>query len=191
MSSKTKIYVLITVVVGIGLGSVFLASRPLFEDIKDRSQRLTTIKKNKALLAQAEQDLIRAKSILDQHQQDLKKMENLFINPEEPVQFIAFLEKQAAKSDLDFKISSLGPTGKEKPWPSFEFKIRVAGSGQDFLRFLEKLESAPYLVKITKIQVNRVGEKGVGGKEKVSVGDVEASINIITYYRAQANEDHQ
>ena len=62
--------------------------------------------------------------------------------------FLEFIEKEAESSWLFVKIEP-GDFDEEEPWPSFGFRLELEGSFSDFVGFLEKMESAGYLIYIS------------------------------------------
>lgn len=184
MESKKKIYITSAIFLGIGLFLIVLLVWPLLGGIKDLSEELILEKSQAAHLVQEKEDIERLEAILQEQGEDLKKLEGLFLDPENPVDFIGFLEKEARRSELGFEIASLGP-GQEGPWPSLHFQIKNRGSFPGFLRFLEGLETAPYLIEVLNLQARRVNEEDLGrsGFEGLSLGDVKASALIRVFTR--------
>lgn len=87
-------------------------------------------------------------------QPDLEEMERVLVEPETPIDFVQFLEKEAEDSELLIKISLV--SSKEKPATSFSplsFKLILSGSFPDCLQFLDKLETAPYLIDINGLNL--------------------------------------
>ncbi len=86
---------------------------------------------------------------------ELEKINNLFINHELPIEFISFLEGIAKTSKVEIKISlaSFNKAEKEK-WAFLNLQINAIGSFPQFLSFLEKIETAPYLTEIQNLSVN-------------------------------------
>lgn len=115
-----------------------------------------------------------------------QKIEKLFIDPEAPVEFISFLEKISKDCQMAIKISSTPSSGTEKdPWPSLFFQISSATSSPKFLKFLEKLETSPYLIEISSLNVRELTEAELKSKEFEgrSLGDVAAALSLKVYIR--------
>jgi len=105
----------------------------------------------------------------------LEKIDDLFADPEVPIEFINFLEKNAGKSQLSIEISPMAKKETE-PWPSLSFQISTVGSFSNFLKFLEKLETGPYLIEISNLNVKKITEKELRSEkfETFSLSDVNA-----------------
>ena len=59
----------------------------------------------------------------------------------------------------------------------------MIGSSSDFLKFLEKIETGPYLIKIQNLNIRRLTEKELKSKgfSQFALGDVKASLSIQVY----------
>lgn len=180
MSLKKKICLTIIIFLAISLVLIIFLVYPFFQQIQESSASLVLEKKTSAFLIQEKQELKKAKQALLKHQESLTRIDNLFIDSENPIVFIGFLEEQAQKSKIYFELSSLGPEQKKEPWPSFHFQISAAGSSSDFLKFLEGLESSPYLIEILNLNMRRLNEPELAGLEfqGLGLGDIRASVLI-------------
>ncbi|KPJ71816.1 hypothetical protein AMJ50_00700 [Parcubacteria bacterium DG_74_3] len=137
---------------------VFVIS-PLFSGIKKNSQDLVSQKQTLVSFEAQLESLNRFKNLYQEIEPNLEKISNLFINPEVPVEFINFLETSASSCQLFIDISSALPTkAKEDPWPALVFQINSIGSFPKFLKFLEKLEASPYLIRIQVLNIRRLTE---------------------------------
>lgn len=159
---------------------IFLLIYPLFQEVKRKFEELISIKKQQALLVERKEDIEEMKNIFVEHEENFEKMENLFIDSENPLGFINFLEEQAVKSKVYFKITSLGPGKEQVPWPSLSFQIEIAGPFKNFSKFLERLESTPYLIQIVNLNLKRLGEREIKkeGFKEFSLGDVQSFLLI-------------
>ena len=121
---------------------------PLFSAIKKDSADLVSVKKEILFFSQKSGDAGKIKENFSQVEPSLKKIESLFVNSEVPISFIEFLEQTALGCNLNISIS---PSDNKKSdtdyWESMTFQINLAGSYQDILKFLEKIESADYLIE--------------------------------------------
>jgi hypothetical protein len=175
MSWKKKIYI------GLFCFSVFFAITigfgvfPFLEELKKSSQELN--------LQQATLDLLqsRLKNLEDLqkeyllYQPTLKNLQNSFVAPDAPIEFIEFLEKEAKNLNLLIKISPLTiPQQKDDPWLSVGFSVTLGGPFPDCLMFLERLEQSPFLVEISQLNIERIAERRTPPKgfETLKVGDV-------------------
>lgn len=155
MTLQRKIYLAIfSFVILIFLMAVFVFI-PLFESIKDNSKELISQRTNLASLETKIKNLNQIKNAYYNFESNLKEVDELFVNPEVPVEFISFLEKISKDSQIKIKIS-LASSGKteEDFWPFIIFQLNAEGVSPNLLRFLEKLENAPYLTEIQNITLS-------------------------------------
>ena len=102
---------------------------------------------------------------------NLKKIDQLFIDPQVPVEFVNFLEKIAKDSEILIEISSAISSKTEKdPWPSLLLQINSTAPFSEFLKFLEKIETSPYLIEIQNLNARRLIE-----------GDAEITLSVKVY----------
>jgi len=173
MNVKRKINIsLIVFLALIVFISVFVVF-PLTRDIKKESDELISEKKNLSVLDGQITSLEKFKVLYKNLEEILKKIDNLFINSEIPIDFMSFLEKTARSSSVNIDISpfSLGKADKD-PWSSVNFQITATGSFPHFLSFLEKIESSPYLIEIQNLTVSQYSG------EKKTAGNIQASFSF-------------
>ena len=154
---------------------------PLFKEIKKNSEGLVLEKKKIISLAREKENLKKMEGIFKTYQSDLEKIENLFVDPEVPIEFISFLEKTAKDCKVSIKISSTSQKEiKEDPWPSIFFQIDLKSSFSNLSKFLEKLNSSIYLIEIQNLNVSRLTESDLRLKEgqKLSLDDVKATFSL-------------
>lgn len=185
MSFKKKIYISIIVFFGLTTVLIVFVIYPLFLEIKKISQEFFSQRQAFLTLEKKVENLEKFKIIFSEISPNLKKIDNFFVNPEIPIDFIRFLEKTSQDLGLSFEISLLGSSLKieKNPWPFFSFQLNLIGSFSNFSKFLEKLESGPYLIEIQNLTINRLEEDELRLEkfEKFSLGDVKSSILIKVY----------
>lgn len=139
---------------------IVLIIYPLFGAIRAESKELISQKNKQVELILKTENIKEFQKNYKDYQPNLKKIDNLFINSAEPINFIEFLEKEAANSRLSIKITPSAKKEKEEdPWPSMNFQLTLTGSFSNFLKFLEKLESSPYLIEVLNLNINKPAEK--------------------------------
>lgn len=143
---------------------------PLFGEIKENSKELILHKKNMTTLQLKIKNLENFKSLYEKYRPSLEKIDNLFVDPEVPVEFIAFLERTAEETQVGIKISSisLGKNAND-PWSFNAFQITSNSSFATFLKFLEKLETSPYLVRIQNLNIYRLAEEEINTRAVFSI----------------------
>jgi len=136
---------------------IVLIILPIFQGIKKSSQDFIFQKTLLKMYEVRDKSFSSLQSLYQKYQSDIKKIDGLFVKTEMPVDFIEFLEENASSSSLKININLASPQkSKEFPWQSLGFRLSLSGSFPDFLKFLEKLESAPYLIKIISLDINNL-----------------------------------
>lgn len=159
MSTKEKINISLVVIGITTLVFAVFAIYPLFNQIKNESANITLQRNNLAGVEDKIANLGKFQAHIEDYQPNLTRINQLFVDAAEPVDFIEFLEKEALESQLLIEIS---PVSLQKPaedsWPLINFQLILIGSFPDFLGFLEKLESSPYLIRISNFNIKKAVE---------------------------------
>ena len=184
MTLKNQITISLVVVLALSILLVVLLIRPTYHDIKSNSQNLISQKKQLLTLENKIENIEQFREKHQEIQQNLTAAETVFINAEAPVNFISFLQKNAQNCQVSIEIFPSFPSKVgDDPWISSAFQLISNGSFPNFIKFLEKLESSPYLVEIKNLNINRLSEKELRLEkfQGLSVGDIEATLLIKTY----------
>jgi len=181
MDPKRKI-----ILIFIGFGVILLIAilfgiYPLLKGIKERSEQVSETKKEIISFDKNKGEGGQIEKIYKDLEPDLKKANQLFVDPEVPIDFIKFLEDTGKNSGVSVEISSgatssLKEKTKEK-WNSIEFQIKLLGYFPEILRFIKKIETGPYLIEIQSLNIQKSNTGFL--KEELSVpGDIKASLTI-------------
>tara|TARA_Y100000310_G_C20561074_1_gene753088 strand:- start:138 stop:683 length:546 start_codon:yes stop_codon:yes gene_type:complete len=151
---------MVSVIFGlICLSLVVFLIYPIFKGIRTKSQELSETKKELFLLQKRTTDLKEIQGRYDEWTKSLERIENLFIDPEVPIDLIKFWEQTAQQTGITIEIApSLSNTEKET-WDSVGFQLSLQGSFNGFLEFLKKVETSPYLIKIDNLMIKKITEK--------------------------------
>lgn len=175
--NKQKIYLILiiwAVVFGILIRFGLL---PFFEAIKKNSEELTFQRGALQFFQNRIEDFENYQKNYSLYQPIFEKIDNSFVDPEVPIEFIKFLEKEAEKSELLIKISPLTFTpGESQPGVPVGFQVSFEGSFSNCLRFVERLEQSSFLVEIPRLTVQRIGKKAVA--EGLETGDISFILEI-------------
>jgi Tfp pilus assembly protein PilO len=157
MKTKEKINLLIVLVILLVILTAAFVVYPLLGGIRKNSQELVSQKKNLAILESKVANLEKFKIIYKELEEILGKINDLFVDPGVPVEFISFLEERAKESHLETKITPTVLKGTEEdPWPFLSFQINSTGSFPDVLSFLKKIENSSYLIEIKNLNISKV-----------------------------------
>ncbi len=128
--------------------------------IKDNSDKIIEIRKE-IIISQGESgDVSQIKREFGKIKPNLDKIDNLFVDSEAPVKFIEFLEKTAARTNAVIEINP-SAVKEESVWEGIGFQLRITGSPDSCLRFLDKLESSFYLTKIGSVSISKIEEESL------------------------------
>jgi len=185
MTLKNKINLSLIFLLFLSIFLIAFLIYPLLKDIKNYSNEIISQKKEILSLENKINDIEKFKKNYAKIKPSLEKIETLFTNSEAPIDFISFLEKTSQDCQVSIKIAPAAITKEngEKPWPSLSFSITSAGSFPNFLRFLEKIESGPYIIEIQNLSIKRLMEAELKLKEfeNLSLGDIQASFLIMVF----------
>ncbi len=155
MSKNKKI--IVALILGIAISSfILVVILQSLKDVQANSKNLLSQKKELVLLENKIKDLQGFKEEYKTKKTELEKINNLFVDPENPVDFIIFLNflrKTAADSEIEISISNPSQKGGKEPWSSLVFQISGKGKFINTIKFLEKLKNSPYLLDISNISI--------------------------------------
>lgn len=154
ISLNKKIYFPILISVIIFLLLFFVVICPLAKKIISDSEGFMA-EKNRFIELQERQENFRNLSRqYDNYEADFAKIDSFFVNSEKPIEFIEFLERNAQDSGLIMNISSIVPQKQSQDlWDFNIYNLILEGSFDDFCRFLEKIENAPYLIEVSNLDI--------------------------------------
>jgi hypothetical protein len=152
MSINQKILFSIIAFVFLELILVFFLIYPSFSAIRKSSFDLLKEKERIALFDKEVELQKKAEALFLKYQQDFEEIEKIFVDPDVPLELINFLENTALATGTQFNLSSLTKKEQNKdPWPSLILGLSATSTPSNFLRFLEKVESAPYPIEVSDL----------------------------------------
>jgi len=150
------------------------------KEIRANSQELISLKSELASFQKETENLNKLKVVYQNYQSNLAKIDQIFIDPRRPIEFFDFLDKNATLFQLKIEKSPVSRQKTETEPPSLFLQISVIGSFPNFLKFLEKLENAPYLIDILNLNVKKIAEREIQSKGLLPQ-DVESTFLIKVY----------
>lgn len=145
----------------------------LFGKIKNGSDSLFLEKNKIAVLQKQIGDVESFKIKYNEYLPSLQKIDQAFVDPDNPLNFIEFLEKSAEDSNIELEISPLSFT-VEGGLKILSLQLSSVGSFSGNLNFLEKLEKGPYLLYIEKLTLSEFRESK---SSKTSSNKIQASVS--------------
>ncbi len=163
MTLKNKINLSLIIFIVLSVCLIVLVIYPLFKEIKNSSEELVSEKQKLFSLERKIENLKEFQTLWLKIEPNLKKIDQLFIDPQVPVEFVNFLEKIAKDSEILIEISSALSSKTEKdPWSSLLLQINSTAPFSKFLKFLEKIEASPYLIEIQNLNARGLIEGDTG-----------------------------
>lgn len=173
--------IIIASILGIGILFILTVIFQTINNIKENSQALISQKKELILLENKIKGLKAIEKELKIKEEELEKINKLFIEPEDPVElinFVSFLRKIATDSEIIINISP--PFHKKEPPAFLIFQISGQGKFVGMMKFLEKLENNPYyLIEISNLSLKATREN----EEEIEPIIIEANLSLKVYSR--------
>ncbi len=183
MDTQKKIHISIAVFLTIGI--LFLASAAvlIIRSIQKNSEEFVSQKKELISVQKEIETFTEAKSRYESSKESIDKIDKLFIDPENPIDFLNFLNKNAESHNLKIKTSPLSSGSKEiDPWPSISFQVSSSGSFSNSMKFLRTLELSPYLIEMSTTNIKNLTEGEIGAKGLgMSLDNVNANFLMKVY----------
>ncbi len=182
--NKSKIYI---ITASFGLVALFLLLFfvfPSLNKIKSNSDNLLLIKKNVAILKAQAVEVENFKNSYDNYKSNIEKIENLFIDFKNPVNFIEFLEKAASDSQIKSEVSLFYYSLNEED-NTVTFQTFSSGEFLKILNFVKTLENGPYLIEIENLTIKNLENESVSKTGKVLSEKIEASFIIKAFNKFQ------
>jgi len=112
------------------------------------------------------------------YQPNFQAADQVFVDPQDPIDFIKFLEKTAADNNVtaDINLVTNAKNSAGDGLPVLVFGIFSKGSFANILRFSEKLETGPYLIRMQQLDIQK--NTSQDPKDKSSLGDIAANMSI-------------
>ena len=145
------------IVISIIFGAVtaillYLVVYLVLSGVKKNSQELIFAKKELVSFKTETEEFERSKEVYRSLKTDLEKMDQLFINPDVPIDLVRFWRETAKDSNLLIDISPTSLGAEETVlWDSIGFRLSLIGPFSNFLKFLEKIETSLYLIEIQNL----------------------------------------
>ncbi|MCX6789807.1 MAG: hypothetical protein NTZ42_04340 [Candidatus Gribaldobacteria bacterium] len=156
LSAKKKIYILILTFCLIDVLLFILVIFPLTRRVEENANEFRDQQKNlRTLEAQTVSLKDFQKNVNDLENYNLV-VQNAFVDPTAPVSFLQFLEKWAINYNLVLTVSPFdSPAIKGDIWSSVGVKVDATGNLADCLRFVEMLENSPWVMMITRFDLQK------------------------------------
>jgi hypothetical protein len=152
MKTNNKIYIILSIFILISLFLIIFFIWPLILEIKKNSTDLIVAKDSLANLGMQIEQMNNFKKKYTEYKPNLEKIDQLFVDPSNPVDFIEFLEKEASSVKITSQISlTSNPRAPLNSEQFINLQFTSEGIFSNVMRFIKKIESGPYLIEIEKL----------------------------------------
>jgi len=139
---------------------IFIIFSPVKIIIKDVND-LSFLKKTLFSLEEQEDNFNMLDKSYRANFEAINKLDGLFVNSQEPIDFLTFIENSSIEFNLDTKIVPTNPQKlKNDPWSSMIFRLSSKGELMKIMAFMDKLENSGYLAEITDVNLKKIVNKG-------------------------------
>jgi len=161
MKNNNKIITLSAIFAAASLSLILFIILPLWQGIKKDSADLIAAKDNQVTLFAQSKEMEAFKKNYNIYKPNLDKIDNMFIDPANPVDLIKFLEGTAYNSQISSQISLLpSANSSQKAEQNFvNFQFSSKGEFSRILDFSKKIEAGPYLIEISSLTIQNSDTK--------------------------------
>ncbi|OGZ26982.1 MAG: hypothetical protein A2365_02665 [Candidatus Nealsonbacteria bacterium RIFOXYB1_FULL_40_15] len=156
---------------------IFIIIIPFFGDVEYYSGQVLEKKKELALLKSEIEFLESSERKQLEVASDIEKTKSFYVDKDAPINFISFLERTAGSAGLDINISAVDSSKSQ----TLGFNLFLKGNLLSSLKFLNKIESGPYLLEIQSLNLKKNQEKKLINGKYVDLNEVDMNIKIIVY----------
>lgn len=183
MKNKINLMVVFFSITAVFLIAFFIY--PIYKNIKNTSEDILLYKGKVILLNVQNKELNDFKIRYKNNEFNLEKIDQIFVDAQNPVDFIEFLEDTAVSAGINAGITLEGPPKKKEAGdPVIMFQIFAKGNFSNILVFSEKLENSPYLIKISTLSIKK--QQSSSSKQIIS-DEVDATFLIEVVVKDKSN----
>lgn len=154
MNTRVKIYISSLSFALIALCLIIFLIYPTLIEINENSKNILETKNNLSLMEKQSLAIDEFKN----YKIDVKKIDQLFIDPQNPVDFIKFLEYTASITGVNLNTNVQSVKNKSGDLSVTIFQLNITGNFINLLKFSEKLEYGPYLIGANNIIIKKVSD---------------------------------
>ncbi len=110
---------------------------------------------------------------------NLKRIDEAMVDPQNPLDFIRFLENFADNYNVDLTISPL-VFSEEQNFKTASVKFTAKGNFSNVLYFIKEIESGAYLVLFKNLTIEYVDERISGSGNSVKKTKASATISVLS-----------
>lgn len=155
MKPSNKIYIISSLFALASLLLLIFFIWPTSKEIEQNSQDLISAKNDIVTLDAQIAETNAFKKNYGNYKPNLDKLDQLFIDPNNPVDFIKFLEDTASVSQITSQISlpPFSQNSQQAAQNFILFQFASKGSFSGVLDFAKKVEAGPYLIELENLTI--------------------------------------
>ena len=179
---KNKIYTILSIFTFAFLFLIVFFVWPLLKEIQKNSENLVSAKNSIVALNAQAKETENFKNNYESYKPNLEKIDHLFVDQANPVEFIEFLENTAASSGITSQISlpSSSQNSEQAGQGSVIFQFSSTGSFAGVIGFTKKIETGPYLIEIENLTIQNSQEESVAKDYFFRKVDAKFTIKVFT-----------
>lgn len=145
MDIKKQLYIILSSFFLANLFLILFFVYPVFLEIQENSSNLISQKISQSNLEKQFSEASKFKQKYEDYKPNLTKVDGLFVDSQNPVVFIEFLEKTSNTTGTNLQIST--PSVEKNPSSTYAtFQLSISGTFSGIVKFLKSVELGPYLV---------------------------------------------
>lgn len=140
-----------------------LAVYPIVQGVRADREKVFAYRQELRQLEEDKKHVREFEALSRQYAEELARLQSIFVDNRTPVAFFRFLDETAAALDLEMeKVPGSVQHAPGDRWPSFKLHLGGRGGYPDFAVFLQKLESAPYLLQVETLSLSKKTDAQLG-----------------------------
>lgn len=153
---KDKIYISAGIFLAIILLLIAFIIFPFFKKIQKDSADSISERNSFASLGAQVAEVEKFKGNYPSYEPNFKRIDQLYVDPANPVDFFKFLEKIASDCKISSNVSLLQDYSRGN---SGYINLQIFSNGEfsNILKFIDKIETGPYMVKIKNLSIKKSG----------------------------------
>ncbi len=174
MKTQNKTYLIAAFFLLTSLLLIIFLIYPTIDGIKSGSDQILKNKGRAVVIDAENKDFYDFQKKYKSYQPAFEKIDQLFVDPQNPIDFIRFLEKISSESGITFDIN-LAPLASNETvndLPVAIFQVSAKGSFPNMLQFIKKLESSPYFIRIDNLTIKSDQENSASVSSNFSIETV-------------------
>lgn len=175
MENNKKIYTILSVFALSSLVLIVFFVWPLLKDIDNSSKDLVFARNGMAALRDQTSQAENFKQNYQAYKFNLERIDQMFVDQNNPVNFIEFLENTAYSQGVSAQVSLLPYS--QSPQQFIMMQLVSKGGFSNISNFLKKVEAGPYLLEIESLTIQNSQDSKAIPKD-YSLRQVDATFGI-------------